>query len=180
MTRIPHRQRPVTRLRQALLLGLALLLAVSSAHARKDDEDQDRGRSDRREQQYEQRRADDGRYRQPREDRRERAPEMRRYDPRGEPAYSEPRRRSYEPRRYEEAPRRYEEADRPRSRGYADAQPRYAPPGLSMSEAVMEAERRSGGRVLSAEPGSDGGQPYYRIKVLNPNGRVQILYIDGQ
>lgn len=164
----------LNRFRQAVLLGTALLLAVPVAHARKDDED--RGRGDRREQQYEQRRADDGHYRQQREDRRERAADPRRYEQRelrGNPAYSEPR-------RYEEAPRRYPEADRSRSRGDDDARPRYAPPGLSMSEAVMEAERRSGGRVLSAEPGDDGGQPYYRIKVLNPNGRVQILYIDGQ
>lgn len=178
---------PLTRFRQAVLLGLALLLVLPAAHARKDDDD--RGRNDRRGQQYEQRRADDGRYRQQREDRREqRAPEMRRDEQRGEPAYSEPRRR-YEapqryqeapPRRYQEVPRRYEEADTPRSRDYSESRPRSAPPGLSMSEAVMEAQRRSGGRVLSAEPGNDGGQPYYRIKVLNPNGRVQVYYIDAQ
>lgn len=171
----------LTRIRQAVLLGLALLLAVPVAHARKDDEE--RGRNDRREQQYEQRRADDGRNRQQRDDRRERAPEPRRYERRelrGDPAYSEPRRRYVEPRRYEEAPRRYEESGAARPRGYSDSQPRYAPPGLSLSEAVMEAERRSGGRVLSAEPGSDGGQPYYRVKVLSPNGRVQIYYIDAR
>ena len=172
---------PLSRIRQAVILGMALLLAGPAAHARKDDAD--RGRNDRREQQVEQRRgADDSRFRLQREDRRERASEQRRHEQRelrSAPAYSEPRQR-YEPRRYDEPPRRYEEADTPRSRGYYDAQPRYAPPGMSMSEAVMEAERRSGGRVLSAEPGSDGGQSYYRIKVLNPNGRVQILYIDGQ
>lgn len=171
----------LNRFRQALLLGAALLLAVSTAHARKDDED--RGRGNAREQQYEQRReADNGRYRPQRNDQRERAQEQRRYEQRelrgGAPDYAEPRRRD-EPRLYEPRPQRYEPADAPRSRGY-EAQPRYAPRGLSMSEAVSQAERRTGGRVLSAEPGDDGGQPYYRIKVLSPNGRVQVLHFDAR
>ncbi|MFP5504846.1 MAG: PepSY domain-containing protein [Gammaproteobacteria bacterium] len=49
-----------------------------------------------------------------------------------------------------------------------------------MSEAVAEAERRTGGRVLSADPREDNGQLYYRVKVLTPNGRVQMLHIDAR
>lgn len=58
--------------------------------------------------------------------------------------------------------------------------PRYAPRGLNLSEAVNEAERRTGGRVLSAEPVDEGGQLFYRVKVLTPNGRIQVLFLDAQ
>lgn len=168
------------RLHQALLLATALLVAVPGAHARKDDED--RGRGGAREQQYEQQRrgADNGRNRQQQDDRRGRAQESRRYEQqnlRTAPPYSEPRRRS-EPRGYDPVPRNYDPYNAPRSRDYA--RPEYAPRGLSMSEAVSQAERRTGGRVLSAEPGADGGESYYRIKVLNPDGRVQVLFIDAR
>lgn len=172
---------PLNRFRQALLFTAALLLAVPAAHARKDDED--RGRRDEREQQYEQRRdADNGRYRPQGDDRRGRIQEPRRYEQRelrSRPEYTEPRGRS-QPRIYDNPrPQRDDPYDAPRSRSY-EAQPRYAPRGLSMSEAVSQAERRTGGRVLSAEPGDDGGQPYYRIKVLSPNGRVQVLHFDAR
>lgn len=167
------------RFRQAFLLVTALLLAVPGAHARKDDED--RGRGGAREQQYEQQRrgADNGRGRQQQDDRRGRAQEPRRYEQQNfrAPAYSEPRRRS-EPRNYDPVPRNYDPYNAPRSRDYA--RPEYAPRGLSMSEAVSQAERRTGGRVLSAEPGAEGGESYYRIKVLNPDGRVQVLFIDAR
>lgn len=70
--------------------------------------------------------------------------------------------------------RRYEQ---PR---YDDRRYQLAPRGMSLSDAVSEAERRTGGRVLSAEPREDDGQLYYRVKVLTPNGRVQLLHIDAR
>lgn len=157
------------RARAAVLLGLVLALALPVAQARKDDDE--RGRRDDREQRYEQRRErNDDRYRGPDRERREQ-----RYAPDNAERYRvEPRR--YEPPRYE-APR-YDPRDYA-PQEYSRPQPRYAPRGMSLSEAVSQAERRSGGRVLSAEPGDDGGRPYYRIKVLSPDGRVQILYMDA-
>lgn len=52
-------------------------------------------------------------------------------------------------------------------------------PRMSLSDAVAAAERRTGGRALSAEPYHDNGRPGYRVKVLTPNGRVQILYFSA-
>lgn len=78
-----------------------------------------------------------------------------------------------------------ERSSRP-DRGYyeqrpaQDQSPRPAPRGMSLSDAVSEAERRTGGRVLSADPREDNGQIYYRVKVLTPNGRVQMLHIDAR
>lgn len=170
---------PLNRLCATFLLAIAMSLALPAAHARKDDDD--KGPREQREQRYEPRgeRANgNGRSRVQSEERRQRAPEAGRYEQRGQrpvPAYTQPRRR-IEPRRDE--PARYDMPDYvPRP----DARPQsgYAPRGMSLSEAVSQAERRTGGRVLSAEPGSDGGRAYYRIKVLSPNGRVQILYIDA-
>ncbi len=63
---------------------------------------------------------------------------------------------------------------------YSDPQPRYAPRGMNLSEAVSAAERSTGGRVLSAEPIDDNGRPAYRVKVLTGNGRVQVLYLDAE
>ena len=71
--------------------------------------------------------------------------------------------RSEEPR-YDE--RRYEER-------------RYVEPRMSLSDAVAEAERRTGGQALSAEPRMENGRTSYRVKILTPNGRVQILYMDA-
>jgi len=76
--------------------------------------------------------------------------------------------RNYVPeRRYEPAPR-YE------------SPPRYAPRQMNLSEAVAAAERSTGGRVLSAEPIDEGGRLSYRVKVLTPNGRVKVLFLDAQ
>lgn len=167
---------PLNRPCAAFLLTIALSLALPAAHARKDDDDKRP-----REQRYEvrgERINGNGRSRIQSEERRLGAPEPGRYEQRGQrpvPDYAQPRRR-IEPRRAE--PPRYDMPDyapRPDSR----PQSTYAPRGMSLSEAVSQAERRTGGRVLSAEPGTDGGQAYYRIKVLSPNGRVQILYIDA-
>ena len=72
-------------------------------------------------------------------------------------------------------------AERGWQRGHDDGKrPRADPRGRSLSDAVSEAERRTGGRVLAAEPRSDGGRSYYRVKVLGPDGRVQILNLDAR
>ena len=75
---------------------------------------------------------------------------------------------------------RYGSGQGDRDQRGGDERPRAAPRGMSLSEAVSEAERRTGGRVLSAEPRGDAGQTYYRVKVLGPDGRVQILNLDAR
>lgn len=154
---------PLKRSPSVVVLAVVLALTVPGAHARKEDDDHDH--RDKRER-YEQRsERHDDRYRDQR--REYYAPQY-------------PERYRVEPRRYEapryEAPH-YDREHAPQ--GYARPPSRYAPRGMSLSEAVSQAERRTGGRVLAAEPGDDGGQPYYRIKVLSPDGRVQILYLDA-
>ncbi len=61
-----------------------------------------------------------------------------------------------------------------------ESAPRYAPRQMNLSEAVAAAERSTGGRVLSAEPIDEGGRLVYRVKVLTPDGRVSVLYLDAQ
>ena len=75
---------------------------------------------------------------------------------------------------------RFERGRDDRDQRGGEEQPRAAPRGMGLSEAVSEAERRTGGRVLSAEPRGEGGQTYYRVKVLGPDGRVQILNLDAR
>lgn len=48
-----------------------------------------------------------------------------------------------------------------------------------LGNAISETERRTGGRVLSADPRSVDGKQKYRIKVLTPSGRVRILHLDA-
>ena len=76
--------------------------------------------------------------------------------------------------------------DEPPRGGYNLRDPRAEHPGRAsardngLAAAVAEAQRRTGGRVLSAEPRDDGDDRYYRIKVLTPDGRVRILHLDGR
>lgn len=85
----------------------------------------------------------------------------------------------------EDKPSKYERSQRQeRHEAQENHPPRYeerrqAQPRMSLSDAVAEAERRTGGQALSAEPRMDGGRMSYRVKVLTPNGRVQILYMDA-
>ncbi|MFN2309737.1 MAG: PepSY domain-containing protein [Gammaproteobacteria bacterium] len=85
--------------------------------------------------------------------------------------------RGARPERGYDAPRPVRDAGN--DQRYA-APPRSAPRGMSLSEAVSEAERRTGGRVLTAAPREENGQLHYRVKVLTPDGRVQMLYIDAR
>lgn len=77
--------------------------------------------------------------------------------------------------RYDEPPRGgYNQLRDPRAE-----RPGHAPHSRDngLAAAVAEAQRRTGGRVLSAEPRDDGEGRYYRIKVLTPDGRVRILQL---
>lgn len=48
-------------------------------------------------------------------------------------------------------------------------------PGLTLDEAVEQARRETGGRILSFETEDRNGRPGYRIKILTPDGRVRII-----
>ena len=50
----------------------------------------------------------------------------------------------------------------------------------SLNEAVQQVQRETGGRVLSADTGDQGGRTVHRIKVLTPSGQMRIVTIDAQ
>lgn len=88
----------------------------------------------------------------------------------------------YEERRPPGGAERYEQRyrdQRPDQDRQRAIEPRREAPGRGLSDAVREAERRTGGQVLSAEPRDEGGRPVYRVKVLTPDGRVRVLYLDA-
>ena len=62
-------------------------------------------------------------------------------------------------------------------RGHGLRQP---PPARGLGGVVRELERRSGGRVLAAEPVETGDGLRYRIKLLTPDGRVRVIWVDGR
>ncbi len=47
----------------------------------------------------------------------------------------------------------------------------------TLQQAVAEVESQTGGKILSAETIRVGKQVIYRIKVLTPEGRIQIFQI---
>lgn len=47
----------------------------------------------------------------------------------------------------------------------------------TLQEAVAEVESQTGGKILSAETIRVGRQVIYRIKVLTPEGRIQVFQI---
>lgn len=51
--------------------------------------------------------------------------------------------------------------------------------GLSLDQAVSQVRRDTGGRVLSAETVQRDGRPVHRIKVLTPENRVRVFYVDA-
>lgn len=51
--------------------------------------------------------------------------------------------------------------------------------GVSLNEAVQQAQQQSGGRVLSADTVNQGGRAVHRIKVLTPSGQVRVYTFDG-
>ena len=52
--------------------------------------------------------------------------------------------------------------------------------GMSLNQAVQQAQRETGGRVLSADTVTQGDRAVHRIKVLTPSGQVRIVTIDAQ
>ncbi|MGX2040706.1 PepSY domain-containing protein [Methylocaldum sp. MU1018] len=53
-------------------------------------------------------------------------------------------------------------------------------PGISLDEAIQRIRRETGGRILAADTVRNGGGVTYRIKVLMPDGRVRVFYVDAQ
>lgn len=153
----------LSRLPRALLLGGILLLALPVAQAKKSDSD--------------------GAYRDESSQGRQIRGNARagdsgavRIERRGDDHLNDGHRNENRPR-YEQHENNY--APRyPQDEHRYDTRPQSR--GKSLSEAVSEAEHRTGGRVLSADPREENGELYYRVKVLTPNGSVQILYLDAR
>ena len=59
----------------------------------------------------------------------------------------------------------------------AVATPVAAQRAMSLQDAVERVQRETGGRVLSAETVRVGRQKLYRVKVLTPQGRVQVITV---
>ena len=59
----------------------------------------------------------------------------------------------------------------------AAAEPAVAQRALDLQDAVERVQRRTGGRILSAETVRVGRQKHYRVKVLTPEGRVRIVMV---
>lgn len=69
----------------------------------------------------------------------------------------------------------------------AAAPPNGGPPGRQepsagqgLSQAVADIERRTGGRVLSAEKAHHEGRSAYRIKLLTREGHVRVIWLDAE
>ena len=52
--------------------------------------------------------------------------------------------------------------------------------GTSLSEAVQQVQRETGGRVLSADTINQDGRLVHRIKVLTSSGQVRVMTIDAR
>jgi uncharacterized membrane protein YkoI len=46
--------------------------------------------------------------------------------------------------------------------------------------AASAARNATGGQVLGVQSGGRGGKPVYRVKILEKDGRVRVLRVDGQ
>ena len=52
--------------------------------------------------------------------------------------------------------------------------------GKSLSEAVEQVRRQTGGRILSAETRVEGGREVHHIKVLTKDGKVKTHKVPGR
>ena len=52
--------------------------------------------------------------------------------------------------------------------------------GKSLSEAVEQVRRQTGGRILSAETKVEGGREVHHIKVLTKDGKVKTHRVQGR
>ena len=55
-----------------------------------------------------------------------------------------------------------------------------APPTVTLDQAVIQVQQDTGGKVLSADPRRIGHRLEYRIKVLTPEGHVQVMAISSE
>ena len=62
----------------------------------------------------------------------------------------------------------------------ATASAQSAEPPVTLNQAVLNVQRETGGRVLSAEPYSVDRKTRYFIKVLTPDGHVQKLVVSSE
>jgi hypothetical protein len=53
------------------------------------------------------------------------------------------------------------------------------PPKLTLEQAIAQVQQDTGGTVLSAEPRKLGRRTEYRIKVLTPEGHVQVIVVSS-
>ena len=51
---------------------------------------------------------------------------------------------------------------------------------VSLDQAVSDVKQRTGGRVLSADTVRKNGRDVHRIRVLNDEGKVRQMRVDGQ
>jgi hypothetical protein len=54
------------------------------------------------------------------------------------------------------------------------------PPAITLDQAVLQVQHDTGGKVLSADPRRIGRRLEYRIKVLTPEGHVQVMAISSE
>jgi hypothetical protein len=57
------------------------------------------------------------------------------------------------------------------------ATPALAQRAVNLQDAVERVQRQTAGRILSAETVRSGRQKLYRVKVLTPEGRVQVVTV---
>jgi uncharacterized membrane protein YkoI len=50
---------------------------------------------------------------------------------------------------------------------------------LSRDDAAAQAQRATGGRVLSVDKTDSGGRPAWRVKVVTAQGEVRVIVIDA-
>ncbi len=50
---------------------------------------------------------------------------------------------------------------------------------VSRDQAAAEAQRQTGGRVLSVDKSESGRRTVWRIKVVTPRGEVRVVFIDA-
>lgn len=53
-------------------------------------------------------------------------------------------------------------------------------PTITLDQAVIQVQQDTGGKVLSADPRRIGRRLEYRIKVLTPEGHVQVMAISSE
>ena len=54
------------------------------------------------------------------------------------------------------------------------------PPTITLDQAVIQVQQETGGKILSADPRRIGRRLEYRIKVLTPEGHVQVMAISSE